>query len=303
MTWQEKKRRFSGSGFHCVLCGVGLKFLLNLHLYHQIRSNSRTSNEDGTSFGFMDFPSLNESFDVNRAILVNPSNGVSSQLGIDGAVSDRNIINPAIILQGEVENNNVLEIQNGEIGANNYPKSNDVGYFGYGGNSKEGENKLTLYVQGDIRSRNTQGWRGLFPKPRIACSLPSKFTPPVEIKGKLKVDAQTEKLTTGMKNCENKVVGFFVGKRLSFEAVKVAVSKLWNFQKEVTVKLYNSTAFIFEFKCEEDRKLGLDTGSVYITGGLFPLRPWTPLFENSISMIKSVPIWVMILWGSTPYVG
>ncbi|XP_026432075.1 uncharacterized protein LOC113329414 [Papaver somniferum] len=97
-----------------------------------------------------------------------------------------------------------------------------------------------------------------------------------------------------MKKCANKVVGSFVGKRLSFDAVKIAVSKIWKFKQEVSIKLYNNSAFIFEFKEEEDRNLVLETSSIVITGELFALRPWSQLLENSITRIKSTPIWVKI---------
>lgn len=48
--------------------------------------------------------------------------------------------------------------------------------------------------------------------------------------------------------------GFLWEKRASFEAVQLVVSKLLNFRKEVTVKLYNNAAFIFDFKDERDKK-------------------------------------------------
>ncbi|XP_026437146.1 uncharacterized protein LOC113335253 [Papaver somniferum] len=123
---------------------------------------------------------------------------------------------------------------------------------------------------------------------------PLKYTPPVEVDGKVLVAAQTDTASARMERCENLVVGFFVGKRLSFAAVQLAVSKLWKFNKEVSIKLYSDCAFIFEFNDDEDRKKVLDTGSFLISNKLFTLKPWSHMMEKCITEVKSVPIWVLI---------
>ncbi|XP_026377579.1 uncharacterized protein LOC113271871 [Papaver somniferum] len=116
----------------------------------------------------------------------------------------------------------------------------------------------------------------------------------MEVDGKLVVASVSENLPAGMKNCEDLVVGFFVGKHLSFSAVKLGVSKMWKLKSEVSIKLHGDCAFIFKFSDAEDRKKVLESGSFYITNTLFTLRPWTHLIEKSIADIKTDPIWVRI---------
>lgn len=73
----------------------------------------------------------------------------------------------------------------------------------------------------------------------------------------------------------------------------LAVSKLWKFNKEVSIKLYGDSAFIFDFNNDEDRKKVLDTGHFLISDKLFTLQPWSYMLEKYITEVKSVPIWVL----------
>lgn len=147
---------------------------------------ARTSIDGETNFGSVDFPSLNETYGVNGVLSANPRTGVSSQIGMDRTDCDKNHMNTEIIIHGEVESNGVLE------------KSSKNGAIGVNSNP------------------NSDDWRTLFSM---------KFTPPSELNGQRVVDYSAGDFTKGIKRCEEYVVGFCVGKRLSFPAVKDAVRK------------------------------------------------------------------------------
>lgn len=108
------------------------------------------------------------------------------------------------------------------------------------------------------------------------------------------MDSSVVDFSKGIKRCKENVVGFCVGKRLSFPAVKEAASKHWKLKNEVSIKLHGNGAFIFEFKDDEDRKSVLELGSFYISKCLFTLRPWSNIIESSVSSIRKIPIWVLI---------
>lgn len=121
-----------------------------------------------------------------------------------------------------------------------------------------------------------------------------KFFPLAELNVKRLVDYAAGDFSTGIKICEEYVVGFCVGKRLSFPVIKEAVSKLWNLKNEVSIKLHGSCAFIFEFKEDEDRRKVLELGSFDISKCLFFVRPWSSLTESTIASVRTIPIWVLI---------
>ncbi|KAI3848479.1 hypothetical protein MKX03_031746 [Papaver bracteatum] len=98
-------------------------------------------------------------------------------------------------------------------------------------------------------------WRTLFPSAKPTTQQPTmKFFPSAELNGKRVVDYAASDFSSGIKRCEDYVVGFCVGKRLSFPAVKEAVTKNWKLKNEVSIKLHSNCAFIFEFKEDENRK-------------------------------------------------
>lgn len=121
---------------------------------------------------------------------------------------------------------------------------------------------------------NVKEWRTLFPyaKP-IPPQPPMKFFPSTDLNGKRVVDYAAGDFSSGIKRCEDYVVGFCVGKRLSFPAVKDAATKHCKLKNEVSIKLHSNYAFTFEFKEDEDRKKVLELGSFCISSCLFTVRP------------------------------
>ncbi|KAI3990405.1 hypothetical protein MKX01_021340 [Papaver californicum] len=193
---------------------------------------------------------------------------VVPQLGKDGIVNESNQNNLEMVLSVKEGNCKISS------GTDNSRVKDSIGVF---------------------QNPKSKDWRTLFPHPYPIIPQPSmKFTPPVDLNRKKVVDSFAVDFSEGIKRCEEYVVVFFMGRRLSFPAVKEAVSKHWNLKNEVTIKLHRNGAFVFEFKDKEDRRSVLELGSLYISKSLFTLRPWSNMIESSISIIWTIPIWVLI---------
>ncbi|PIA60807.1 hypothetical protein AQUCO_00300377v1 [Aquilegia coerulea] len=95
----------------------------------------------------------------------------------------------------------------------------------------------------------------------------------------------------GAKIWEDRVVGFFIDKKLPFSYVKSALVSKWKTLGAYEMAL-DGDLYYFKFSAIEDRERVLDEGSLQLAGKLFIIRPWTREVENSRGMIKSVPIWV-----------
>ncbi|KAF5179820.1 hypothetical protein FRX31_030589 [Thalictrum thalictroides] len=50
--------------------------------------------------------------------------------------------------------------------------------------------------------------------------------------------------------------------------------------------------YYFKFTCEEDKKMVLEMGSIFIGGKLFIVRPWCLEVEKDRRLMQTVPIWV-----------
>ncbi|XP_026450912.1 uncharacterized protein LOC113351056 [Papaver somniferum] len=114
------------------------------------------------------------------------------------------------------------------------------------------------------------------------------------MEGEEAVSISSEILHQKIKECEELAIGYVVGHKLSYSMVKEATTKVWKTISEVSITLHSSNSFVFKFLNSEDRNLALDHGGFYIYGSLFVVRPWSPLIENSIAEMKSIPVWVLI---------
>ncbi|KAF9588459.1 hypothetical protein IFM89_010218 [Coptis chinensis] len=72
----------------------------------------------------------------------------------------------------------------------------------------------------------------------------------------------------GAKEWEDRVVGFFLGKKLPYTMVKTNVSKRWNLKGDFDLAL-DGYIYYFKFYNNEDRESVLDNGSFYIAQKLF----------------------------------
>ncbi|KAF5196087.1 hypothetical protein FRX31_014324 [Thalictrum thalictroides] len=105
------------------------------------------------------------------------------------------------------------------------------------------------------------------------------------------LEIEEEILKEGSKEWEEKLVGFFLDKKLPFMVVKEAILKKWKPKGQVDVAL-DGDIFYFTFYNSEDKHEALDLGSVYLSGKLFVIKPWSREVEENRGEIHSVPIWV-----------
>ncbi|KAI3893215.1 hypothetical protein MKX03_007047 [Papaver bracteatum] len=117
-------------------------------------------------------------------------------------------------------------------------------------------NSSTGIVEKGVSSNpNSKELRNLFPSTKpITHHPPMKFFTSTNLDGKKVVDYAAVDFSAGIKRCEEYVVGFCAGKRLSFPAVNKAVDNHWKLKNEVSIKLHGNCDFIFDFKDDEDRR-------------------------------------------------
>ncbi|KAL5731350.1 hypothetical protein ACHQM5_004088 [Ranunculus cassubicifolius] len=102
-----------------------------------------------------------------------------------------------------------------------------------------------------------------------------------------------EILEEGAKEWENRVVGFFLDKKLAFTVVKEKAPKKWKLKGSMELALDGDT-YYFTFSLNEDRERVIDEGPIYIADKLFIVMPWSREVEECKGNIKKVPVWVKL---------
>ncbi|KAF5176160.1 hypothetical protein FRX31_034253, partial [Thalictrum thalictroides] len=139
-------------------------------------------------------------------------------------------------------------------------------------------------------TKATKRWSSLLRTPPPSAGKEElNFINPVFEDGKLVLD--DEILEEGAREWENRVVGFFLDKKLPYSMVKEILTRRWKLQGEFDIGL-DEDMFYFHFNNEEDREYVLDEGPVLLAGKLFVVRAWTREVEENRGSICSVPIWL-----------
>ncbi|KAF9595930.1 hypothetical protein IFM89_006211 [Coptis chinensis] len=94
------------------------------------------------------------------------------------------------------------------------------------------------------------------------------------------LEIEEEILEHGAKEWEDKVVGFFLDKKLPYSIVKTQVEKKWSLKGQLDISL-DGDRFYFGFHNVEDRDYVLDEGYFHMMGKLFIIRKWTREIEDS----------------------
>ncbi|KAF5207819.1 hypothetical protein FRX31_002594 [Thalictrum thalictroides] len=123
----------------------------------------------------------------------------------------------------------------------------------------------------------TENGSGIERQPRW-CSL-LKTIPPSAGKEKLLfiepifkdgiLQVEEEILNLGSKEWEDRVVGFFLDKKLPFSIVKDAVHKKWKLLGQVDIALDDDT-YYFKFHNQQDREMVLEEGTIHIAEAELP---------------------------------
>ncbi|KAF6150453.1 hypothetical protein GIB67_037700 [Kingdonia uniflora] len=120
------------------------------------------------------------------------------------------------------------------------------------------------------------------------------YIPPTMIDGHPVVKINSADFADETKECENMLVGNFIGRRLPYMFVKTTLMKLWDLKVDLEMTTKGRFLFFFQFSCDEDRQRVLDMGHQHIAGMIFFIRAWRPFIEFEPMEMKTIPIWVML---------
>lgn len=129
-----------------------------------------------------------------------------------------------------------------------------------------------------------------------------KYEQPTVVEGKRVVQVNVADFEKRIEECEQLVVGRFVGKRLAFGYVKEILSRTWG-TSNFEMNIHGEHTFLFKFNDDATRSKVLEIGSIHIASRLFILRPWAPELESEANVLRTIPIWVtmkkipLFLWN------
>lgn len=138
----------------------------------------------------------------------------------------------------------------------------------------------------------TGGWAGLFSEEDSDLNL--SFQAPRQADQPKIADVELRDDDHGdiSKIWKNTLVGFFVGKRPFFDAVRYALTRAWNSSEEVEFHRLAQEIFMFKFKTFEESQRILEARPWFVKGHLLVLRRWTENQNFQKEEMNSVPIWV-----------
>ncbi|KAF6142897.1 hypothetical protein GIB67_033285, partial [Kingdonia uniflora] len=108
------------------------------------------------------------------------------------------------------------------------------------------------------------------------------------------IGAPSKDFADETKECENMLVGNFIGRRLPYMFVKTTLMKLWDLKGDLEMTTKGRFLFFFQFSCDEDRQGVLDMGQQHIASRIFFIRAWRPFIEFEPIEMKTIPIWVIL---------
>ncbi|KAF5197509.1 zinc ion binding / nucleic acid binding protein, partial [Thalictrum thalictroides] len=107
------------------------------------------------------------------------------------------------------------------------------------------------------------------------------------------LEIEDEIVEEGVKEWEDRLVGFFLDKKLPFSFVQEAVKKRWEPKGDLNIGL-DGDMYYFKFGDPTDRERALEEGPMYFAGKLFIVRPWNKEVEVNKGSIRSVPVWAKL---------
>ncbi|XP_026451813.1 uncharacterized protein LOC113352177 [Papaver somniferum] len=134
-------------------------------------------------------------------------------------------------------------------------------------------------------------WSSLFDKQKEAVvNTDTEFFSYPVVDRKKNMDIPYVVFDQDIRDCESKVIGAFVGRRLPFNMVHNAVNRAWKPKGTFQMTIHGERMFIFDFNSEEERIRALEIGSMFISNRLFIVKPRT--VEQEIAELKSVLVWM-----------
>ncbi|GAV59739.1 DUF4283 domain-containing protein [Cephalotus follicularis] len=108
------------------------------------------------------------------------------------------------------------------------------------------------------------------------------------------VESPDDVFELGVKKWSNALVGYFVGKRIPFKAVKEQLEKKWKKWGGVSVITGDNETFLFNFDNSATRDLVLSSGPWEVWGAYLALRQWEEGMSLSKDSFSSIPVWVKL---------
>ncbi|KAL5718741.1 hypothetical protein ACHQM5_011611 [Ranunculus cassubicifolius] len=119
-----------------------------------------------------------------------------------------------------------------------------------------------------------------------------EFIEPIYEDGNLLIDEEIEK--QGVSEWEDRIVGLFLDRKISFSIVKDTVKEKWKLKGDFDISL-DGDLYYFKLYNQEDRDFILNEGSFFfIKGKPFIVRPWSIEVEENRGSVSSIPVWIKL---------
>ncbi|KAL0917870.1 hypothetical protein M5K25_012971 [Dendrobium thyrsiflorum] len=108
------------------------------------------------------------------------------------------------------------------------------------------------------------------------------------------IDFPTANIADAVEEWNLALVGYSLGKRPFYEALRSAVLKLWNLKGNIKLISVSDGFFLFKFSCSEDYDMVWSRGAWFIFDKPFIFQRWSSHFSPKREEFTSVPIWFKI---------
>ncbi|KAG4969263.1 hypothetical protein JHK82_034972 [Glycine max] len=130
-----------------------------------------------------------------------------------------------------------------------------------------------------------------------------EFVAPKLINGEVEVEIEAEDIASELQFWENAMILYVLGGSLSMTMLKNYMVKMWNFVILPDMLYHDDGYFLLRFMNREDKETVMMRGPYTIRNMPIILKEWTPDFNLSKDLEKTMPIWVKLpqlplcLWG------
>ncbi|XP_077215467.1 uncharacterized protein LOC143850014 [Tasmannia lanceolata] len=140
--------------------------------------------------------------------------------------------------------------------------------------------------------KRPDAWTSLFESKDVQTSSKLKFFNQTEATGHSGLDFEDEELEDNDKKWQNSVVGYLLGRRPYFVALKEHLNRIWKVKGSFQMYNLHNGFFLFHFNSSEDCEKILDGGNYSFGGRPLVLRRWSPEMALEKLSLSTIPIWI-----------
>lgn len=118
-----------------------------------------------------------------------------------------------------------------------------------------------------------------------------QYFAPTVVNEKIVVQPPEEVVSLGIEKWKDCVVGYFLDKKLSFDAVKSIAEKVWAKFGLIDVLSNEEGFFFFRFDKAGAFRAVIEAGPWHFWGRLLILKQWHPHMSFAKDQVKTIPIW------------